>query len=164
MVNTQELNKTISELEKQVKKFKSIPEVYSELSTLKTDLVRLKEESGDIAAKIKTITEKLDSKLATYEKQLSKFSKDSKSFHKELEQHIASKLDKNKADLQVVAQAEGAQIQRAFENSLTLNFNNLQSKILDIYSKQEKKIGLLQTLLIVVIVFCFGLGAILFLK
>lgn len=164
MVNTQELNKTISELEKQVKKFKSIPEVYSELSTLKTDLVRLKEESGAIAAKIKTITEKLDSKLATYEKQLSKFSKDSKSFHKELEQHIASKLDKNKADLQVVAQAEGAQIQRAFENSLTLNFNNLQSKILDIYSKQEKKIGLLQTLLIVVIVFCFGLGAILFLK
>lgn len=164
MVNSQELNKTISELETQVRKFKNISEVYSELSALKSDLVKLKEQSGDSADKIKTITEKLDGKLATYEKHLTDLSKDNKNFQKELEQHITSKLDKHKADLQVVIQGEGAQIQRGFENSLTLNFNNLQSKIQEIYSKQEKKISLLQTLLIGVIVLCLGLGAIIFLK
>ncbi len=164
MVNSQELNKTISELETQVRKFKSISEVYSELSALKSDLVRLKEQSSDSADKIKTITEKLDNKLATYEKLLTELSKDNKSFQKELEQHITSKLDKHKSDIQVEIRNEGVQIQRGFENSLTLNFNNLQSKIQEIYSKQEKKISLLQTLLIVVIVLCLGLGAIIFLK
>lgn len=164
MVNSQELNKTISELEMQVKKFKSISEVYSELSALKSDLVRLKEQSGDSADKIKSISEKLDSKLATYEKLLTEFSKDNKSFQKELEQHITSKLDKHKSDIQVEIRNEGTQIQRGFENSLTLNFNNLQTKIQEIYTKQEKKINLLQTLLIAVIVLCLGLGTIIFLK
>lgn len=164
MVNSQELNKTISELEMQVKKFKNISEVYSELSALKSDLIRIKEQCGDSAVKIKTITEKLDGKLVTYEKLLTELSKDNKSFQKELEQHITSKLDKHKSDIQVEIRNEGTQIQRGFENSLTLNFNNLQSKIQEIYSKQEKKISLLQTLLIVVIGLCLGLGLIISLR
>lgn len=164
MVNSQELNKTISELEMQVKKFKSISEMYSELSVLKSDLVRLKEQSSESANKIKTISEKLEGNLSTYEKLFIELSKDNKSFQKELEQHISSKLDKHKSDIQVEIRNEGIQIQRGFENSLTLNFNNLQSKIQEIYLRQEKKISLLRTLLIVVIVLCLGLGAILILK
>ncbi|MCB0538385.1 MAG: hypothetical protein KDE33_12760 [Bacteroidetes bacterium] len=164
MVNSQELNKTISELEMQVKKFKSISEVYSEFSAFKSDLIRIKEQSGDSTNKINTITEKLDDKLATYEKLLTELSKENKSFQKELEQHITSKLDKHKSDIQVEIRNEGTQIQRGFENSLILNFNNLQSKIQEIYSKQEKKISLLQTLLIVVIVLCLGLGIITLMK
>lgn len=164
MVNSQELNKTISELEMQVKKFKSISEMYSELSVLKSDLVRLKEQSSESANKIKTISEKLEGNLSTYEKLFIELSKDNKSFQKELEQHISSKLDKHKSDIQVEIRNEGIQIQRGFENSLTLNFNNLQSKIQEIYLRQEKKISLLQTLLIVIIVLCLGLGAILILK
>ena len=43
MVNSQELNKTISELETQVQKFKSISDVYAELITLKSDLIKFGE-------------------------------------------------------------------------------------------------------------------------
>ena len=164
MVNSQELNKTISELETHVKKFKSISEVYSQLTVLKSDLVRLKEQSRDSSEKLKIITEKLDSKLATYEKLLSELTKDNKNFQKELEQHITSKLEKHKSDIQVEIRNEGVQIQRGFENSLTLNFNSLQSKIQEIFSKQEKQINSLKILVYIVIVLCLGLGAIIFLK
>lgn len=164
MVNSQELNKTISELETQVRKFKSISEVYSELTTLKSDLIRLKEQSSDSSAKIKIITDKLDSKLASYEKLLTELSKDNKSFQKELEEHITSKLDKHKSDIQVEIRNEGVQIQRGFENSLTLNFNNLQVKIQEIYSKQEKQISLMKVLLFIVIALCLGLGTIILLR
>lgn len=164
MVNSQELNKTISELETQVKKFKSISEVYSELSVLKSDLVRLKEQSSDSSEKLKIITEKLDSKLATYEKLLSELTKDNKNFQKELEEHITSKLEKHKSDIQVEIRNEGVQIQRGFENSLTLNFNSLQSKIQEILLKQEKQINSLKIVVYIAIVLCLGLGAIIFLK
>ena len=164
MVNSQELNKAISELEIQVKKFRSISEVYSELSVFKTELAKLKAQDSISADKIKNITEKLDGKLATYEKLFSDLVKSNKSYQLELEQHINSKLDKHKADLQIVIQAEGAQIQRGFENSLTLNFNNLQSKIQENYYKQEKKIDLLKILLLVVIILCSVLALLLILK
>ena len=164
MVNSQELNKTISELEMQVKKFKSISEVYSELTTLKFDLVRLKEQSSFSAEKISIITDKLDGKLGTYEKLLSDLAMDNKNFQKELEQHITSKLEKHKSDIQVEIRNEGIQIQRGFENSLTQNFNNLQSKMQEIYSKQEKQISALKILVYIIIASCFGLGTMILLK
>jgi DNA repair exonuclease SbcCD ATPase subunit len=164
MVNSQELNKTISELETQVKKFKSISEVYSELIVLKSDLIKLKEQSRSSSEKLKTTTEKLDAKLEGYEKLLSDLAKGNKNFQKELEQYITSKLDKHKSDIQVEIRNEGTQIQRGFENSLTLNFNNLQTKIQEINSKQEKQISLLKILLFIIITLCLGLGAAILLK
>ena len=58
MENSQQLNKTISELETQVKKFKSISEVYSEITALKSDLIKLKEQNKDSTDKLKIITER----------------------------------------------------------------------------------------------------------
>lgn len=164
MVNSQELNKTISELETQVKKFKSISEVYSELTALKSDLVKLKEQSHESADKLKAITEKLENKLASYEKLLSDISKDNKSFQKDLEQHINSKLDKHKSDIQVEIRNEGTQIQRGLENSLTLNLNNLQAKIAEQYAKQEKQLNAIKILLFVIAGLCLGLGIFIYLK
>lgn len=160
MVNSQELNKTISDLELQVKKFKNISEVYSELINLKTELVRIKQLTGASAESIKFITQKIDEKLVAYEKFIFELKKENKAFHNDLQDHIISKLEKHKSDIQVEIRNEGVQIQRGFENSLTLNFNNLQSKIQEIYYKQEKKINSLQTLLWIVIFLCLGLGVI----
>jgi len=164
MVNSQELNKTISELEMQVKKFKNISEVYSELIALKSDLVRLKEQISYSSEKLTGIADNLDSKLSSYEKLFTELSKDNKSFQKELEQHITSKLEKHKSDIQVEIRNEGTQIQRGFENSLTLNFNNLQSIMKEVYSKQEKKINSLKILAYIIIILCFGLGTIILMK
>jgi hypothetical protein len=164
MVNSQELNKTISDLELQVKKFKNISEVYSELINLKTELVRIKQLTGASSESIKIITQKIDEKLVAYENFIFDLKKENKIFHNDLQDHIISKLEKHKSDIQVEIRNEGMQIQRGFENSLTLNFNNLQSKIQEINYKQEKKISVVQTLLLIVIVLCLGLGAILLLK
>lgn len=151
MVNSQELNKTISELESQVKKFKSISELYSEMETLKLDLVKLKEQGSDSSEKIKIISERLDNKLASYEKLLSELNKDNKTFQRELEQHITSKLDKHKSDIQVEIRNEGTQIQRGFENSLTQNFNKIESKLQEFFLKQDKQINSLKVLVILVL-------------
>jgi CHASE3 domain sensor protein len=164
MVNLQELNKTISDLESEIKKFKSISEVYSELSRLKSDLGKIQAVSQDGSEKIKKIAEKLDRKLADYDKLLSEIENNNKNFHKELEQHINSKLEKHKSDIQVEIRNEGTQIQRGFENSLTQNFNNLQSKIQEVFSKQGRQLTLLKILLFIVIACCLGLGVTLFLR
>lgn len=164
MVNSQELNKTISDLESQVKKFKSITEVYSELINLKTELVRIKQLTGASSESIKIITQKIDEKLVAYEKFIFDLKKENKTFHNDLQDHISSRLEKHKSDIQVEIRNEGMQIQRGFENSLTLNFNNLQSKLQEIYYKQEKKISVLRALLISIILMCLALGAILFFK
>jgi len=164
MVKSHELNNTITELETQVEKFKSISELYYEILNLKLDLVTLKDQSKSSSGKIKIIIEKLDSKLAIYENLLSELTKDNKIFQKELEQYITSKLEMHKSDIQVEIRNEGVQIQRGFENSLTQNFNNLQSKMQDIFSKHEKQINLLKTLAYIIIVLCFGLGIKLLLK
>lgn len=158
MVNSQELNKTISELEEQVKKFKSISELYAELSELKSDLLNLKEQNTDSSERLRSISESLDHKLVEYEKILTGFLTDNKAFHNELEHHINSKLEKHKSDIQVEIRNEGVQIQRGFENSLTLNFNNLQSRIQEIYSTERKQFIYIRVLLFLLIGICLGLG------
>jgi len=164
MVNSHELNNTITELETQVEKFKSISELYYEMLNLKLDLVTLKDQSKSSSEKIKIIIEKLDSKLAIYENLLFELTKSNKVFQKELEQYITSKLEMHKSDIKVEIRNEGVQIQRGFENSLTQNFNNLQSKMQEIFSKHEKQINLLKTLAYIIIVLSLGLGIKLLLK
>jgi len=140
MVNSHELNNTITELETQVEKFKSISELYYEMLNLKLDLVTLKDQSKSSSEKIKIIIEKLDSKLAIYENLLFELTKSNKVFQKELEQYITSKLEMHKSDIKVEIRNEGVQIQRGFENSLTQNFNNLQSKMQEIFSSMKNKL------------------------
>jgi hypothetical protein len=158
MVNLQDLNKTISDFESEVKKFKSVAEVYSELAKLKAELAKLHSVSQEGAAKIKLISDKLEAKLVEYEKLLKNLEKSNRNFQKELEQHITSKLEKHKSDIQVEIRNEGLQIQRGFENSLNLNFNNLQLKLVELFGKQDKKLLMLKILLFVIITCSLGLG------
>jgi len=162
MANSHELDKTISELKYQVTKFKSISEVYSEISTMRADLIKLSEQSNTNVEKIKNVTDKFENKLAVYEELFIEFSKESKSFQRELEQHLASKLEKHNSDIQVEIRNEGSQIQRGFENALNLNFNNFQTKIQEAFSKQGRQIYLLKLLTIAVTFLCIGLGLKLF--
>ena len=155
MVNSQELNKTISELETQVKKFKNISEVYSEIVSLKSDLLKLKDQSILNSDRIKSISETIENKLYVYEKLIIELGKDNKIFQKELEQHITSKLEKHKSDIQVEIRNEGAQIQRSVELALKENIMNLEKTLSEKISKAKKQQSILSIIIIVLIIAVF---------
>lgn len=157
MEDMNNLNKTIDELNAHAQKLGSIVDFYTEIKSVKSYLITLHNSNDESVEKLKQIIDKLDNTLTTYENQLTTIDKGNREFHKELEQNLNSKLEKNKSDIQVEIRNEGLQIQRGFENSLTLNFSSLQSKLQESFSKQIEQITLLRTLLFIITVLCLVL-------
>jgi len=70
------------------------------------------------------------------------FQKQNKEFQKELDSSIFTRLEKHKSDIQIEIRNEGTQIQRAFENTITNQFNNFESKVNEKFAtitKNQKK-------------------------
>ena len=65
----------------------------------------------------------------TIDTKFEELQKQNKEFYKELDSSIFTRLDKHKADIQVAIQNEGTQIQRAFENTITNQFNIFENKV-----------------------------------
>jgi hypothetical protein len=69
--------------------------------------------------------------LTALETKIEEFQKQNKEFQKELDSSIFTRLEKHKSDIQIEIRNEGTQIQRAFENTITNQFNNFESKLND---------------------------------
>lgn len=67
--------------------------------------------------------------LTAIETKFDDFQKQNKEFQKELDSSIFTRLEKHKSDIQIEIRNEGTQIQRAFENTITNQFNNFESKV-----------------------------------
>ena len=111
--------------------------------------------------KSKKQVEKLESELL---KKIQELYQDNKKFQKELDSSINTRLEKNRSDIQVEIRNEGTQIQRAFENSLTSNFNKMESKFKEKLEEQTKQLNLLKILLFLVLSILIGSAIWLYLK
>lgn len=85
----------------------------------------LKEEHNQFNASNNELHKKL---LTALETKFDAFQKQNKEFQKELDGSIFTRLEKHKSDIQIEIRNEGTQIQRAFENTITNQFNNFESK------------------------------------
>lgn len=174
-MDLEKLDSVVNELEHNSKQLKDFTDVYSEISTLQSNISRnleLIEENNkslnSVSAVIKKKTEENTEQLKVanefLEQKIGEIYKDNKSFQKELDATLITRLDKHKSDIQVEIRNEGTQIQRAFETTLNSNFSTMEGKIKERFELQSKELKTLKILVFVLIAIGIGLGVGLYLK
>ncbi len=174
-MDLEKLDSVVNELEHNSKQLKGFTDVYSEISTLQSNISRnlelieennksLKSVSEVIKKKTEENTEQLKVANDFLEQKIGEIYKDNKSFQKELDATLITRLDKHKSDIQVEIRNEGTQIQRAFETTLNSNFSTMEGKIKERFELQSKELKTLKILVFVLIAIGIGLGVGLYLK
>ncbi|WP_298265965.1 hypothetical protein [uncultured Lutibacter sp.] len=174
-MDLEKLDSVVNELEHNSKQLKDFTDVYSEISTLQSNINRnlelieqnnksLNSVSSVIKKKTEENTEQLKVANKFLEQKIGEIYKDNKSFQKELDATLITRLDKHKSDIQVEIRNEGTQIQRAFETTLNSNFNTMESKIKERFELQSKEMKTLKILIFILIAIGIGLGVGLYLK
>jgi protein subunit release factor A len=143
MADFEKLDNVIKELEEQSIELKEFNKLYSEIGKLKSDITDnfslLKKQSEEVSV----VSSNIKSFVDTSKKQIDELYQDNKSFQKELDSSLIVRLDKHKSDIQIEIRNEGSQQQRAFENTLNTNFNNIDAKLKEQFLIMEKKIRVL---------------------
>ena len=174
-MDLEKLDSVVKELENNSKQLKSFTEVYSEISTLQSNISRnldfIEENNkslNSVSAVIKKQTEENTKQLKVanefLEQKIGEIYNDNKAFQKELDAALITRLDKHKSDIQVEIRNEGTQIQRAFETTLNSNFNSMESKIKELFDSQSKEIKTMKILIFILIALGVGLGIGIYLK
>lgn len=174
-MDLEKLDSVVNELELNSKQLKDFTDVYSEISSLQSNISHnlqlieqnnksLNSVSSVIKKKTEENTELLKVANEFLEQKIGEIYKDNKSFQKELDATLITRLDKHKSDIQVEIRNEGTQIQRAFETTLNSNFNTMQSKIKEQFELQSKELKTLKILVFILIAIGVGLGVGLYLK
>lgn len=174
-MDLEKLDSIVNELEHNSKQLKGFTAVYSEISTLQSNISRnlelieennknLNSVSDIIKNKTEENTEQLKVANNFLEKKIGEIYKDNKSFQKELDATLITRLDKHKSDIQVEIRNEGTQIQRAFETTLNSNISKMEGKIKERFELQSKELKTLKILVLVLIAIGIGLGVVLYLK
>ncbi|MDB0616150.1 hypothetical protein PL372_11455 [Tenacibaculum dicentrarchi] len=174
-MDLEKLDSIVNELEQNSESLKGFTQVYSEISSLQSNISRnlkLIEENNknlnSVSDVIKKETKENSNQLKlvnnTIDKNIENIYKDNKAFQRELDATLITRLDKHKSDIQVDIRNEGIQIQRAFETTLNSNFNSMESKIKERFELQSKELKTLKILIFVLIGIGIGLGIGLYLK
>ena len=174
-MDLEKLDNVVNELEQNSKQLKGFTAVYLEINTLQTNISRnleLIEENNrnlnSVSGVIKKQTEENTKQLKVandfLEQKIVEIYQDNKSFQKDLDSSLITRLDKNKSDIQIEIRNEGTQIQRAFETTLNSNFNSMETKIKERFDLQSKELKKLRILVFVLIAIGISLGIVLYLK
>lgn len=174
-MDSEKLDNIVTELEDNAKRLKGFTEIYTEIEKLQSSISKnleliqhnnknLEEISIVIKNNTKKNVEQL-SKIKSYlEAKIEEIYKDNKSFQKELDASLITRLDKHKSDIQIEIRNEGTQIQRAFENTLNTNFKELDTKLLNEFKQQSKQFKVLKIIGIIAIFVMIAVGAALYFK
>lgn len=162
MANLKKLDDTINELEKQSNELKEFNAVYSEINNLKKELLESLVMLRISNKNFSEIADKIDAKLTGSLLKMDEVYKDNKSFQKELDSSLVSRLDKVKSDLQVEMRNEGTQSQKNLESVIYSNFNQLKFEIKETADYHSKRMDRLKLLIIgvailFIVLFYFGM-------
>ena len=162
------LDNVMNELEQNSEKLKNFTAIYSEINTLQSTIST---NTQQIEKSIKTLNtlndaitkqgkennKQLTVAIELLEKKIEELYKENKTFQRELDLSLTTRLDKHKSDIQLDIRNEGNQIQRAFETTLNSNFNMMESKIKENFALQNKEIKVVKVLLLMLIVITIGI-------
>ncbi|MCP9199029.1 hypothetical protein MKO06_03855 [Gramella sp. GC03-9] len=174
-MDLEKLDNVVTELEHNSNQLKDFTTVYSEISALQSNIsqnLELIEENNNNLNSVSEVikkqtaknTEQLEVTNNFLKEKIAEIYKDNKSFQKDLDSTIITRLEKHKSDIQVEIRNEGTQIQRAFQNSLDSNFNLMENKIKERFEIQSKELKTLRILNIVLVLIGIGLVIGLFVK
>lgn len=174
MGNLEKLDKAVEQLEQQSRDLGEFLRVYELVTSLKSDIELSREKINENYNSFNELSEKIQKVLVEHSESLSDLEKkllekvrelydDNKNFQKELDGTIATKLEKNKSDIEVTVRNEGSQIQRSFETSLKSNFNEMKQVLDNKFEEHSKKIQRNTILLSVVLLMLAGVGVLTYL-
>ena len=136
MDNYQKLNETITNLESESKKLRSVSDALNEVAQLKDSFHKSNKELVSASSLLVDITNKLDSRLKNYDKNIAdllslvkEIESENRSNFKNLEDHTTSKLEKHKSDIQVDIRNSGKSIELKVESSIAKGIFDLEQKI-----------------------------------
>lgn len=152
MANLKKLDDAINELEKQSNELKEFNTIYSEINNLKKELSESLEILKINNKNFSEIADKIETKLNDTLLKLEEVYKDNKSFQKELDSSLVSRLDKIKSDLQVEMRNEGIQSQKSLESVIHSYFNQLKFEMKETADYHSKRLNFLKLLIISVAV------------
>jgi hypothetical protein len=169
MADLKKLDNVVKELEEQSNELKEFNKIFSEIGRIKQDIsknIDLQKEnnnnfrflSGDIQKRLENSQNQFENLKVEFLGKIQELYQDNKSFQKELDASIVTRLDKHKSDIQLEIRNEGAQMQRSFENALISNFNSLEAKINEKFASQTKQLKTLKILLFIIIGIGIGLA------
>lgn len=173
MGNLEKLDKTVEQLEQQSRDLGEFLRVYELVTSLKSDIELSREKINqnynsfnELSEKIQKVLDEHSESLSDLEKKLSEKVRelydDNKKYQKELDGTIATKLEKNKSDIEVTIRNEASQIQRSFETSLKSNFNEMKQVLDNKFEEHSKKIQRNTFLLSVVLLMLVGIGVLIY--
>ena len=174
MGNLEKLDKTVEQLEQQSRDLGEFLRVYELVTSLKSDIELSRETIVKNNASFNELSEKIQKVLVEHSESLSDLEKkllekvrelydDNKKYQKELDGTIATKLEKNKSDIEVTVRNEGSQIQRSFETSLKSNFNEMKQVLNDKFEEHSKYVRRNMAILITLIVIQIAIGVLVYL-
>ena len=174
MANLSKLDETISELEKQAEIFKNnnklfervteiIDQIHKGVSELKQGNSNFEEIKNEIHQSLIALNEKIESLERGNEKVIENLISSNKKYIRELEDTVSSKLERFSSDIQVTIRQERTQMQESLQNTIINNLSNLESRQKELFALQMRQAIHMKILLIIILLFCFGLGALFFL-
>ena len=174
MGNLEKLDKAVEQLEQQSRDLGEFLRVYELVTSLKSDIELSREKINQNYNSFNELSEKIQKVLVENSESLSDLEKkllekvrelydDNKKYQKELDGTIATKLEKNKSDIEVTVRNEGSQIQRSFETSLKSNFNEMKQVLDNKFEEHSKKIQRNTILLSVVLLMLVVIGVLIYL-
>ena len=174
MGNLEKLDKAVEQLEQQSRDLGEFLRVYELVTSLKSDIESSREKINQNYNSFNELSEKIQKVLVEHSESLSDLEKkllekvrelydDNKKYQKELDGTIATKLEKNKSDIEVTVRNEGSQIQRSFETSLKSNFNEMKQVLNDKFEEHSKYVRRNTAILITLIVTQIAIGVLVYL-
>jgi len=173
MTNLPKLDETIDQLEKQAEVLKQNNRILGKVAELSTSIEKGVSELSvgngnfdivkkEIQSSLKSLNDSVSNLEKQNEKQIDTLVIENKKYLRELSEDVSSKITRFSSDIQVSIRQERTHLQEALQNNITSQFNNMESKQIDLFAQQEKQIAFLKILLIAVILLCLGLGIKLF--
>ena len=156
MADLKKLNEAINELDKQSNNLRDFNSVYAEIAKLKEDLLESHKLLNESKKDLSQISTDLEKKLNLYQIKIDEIHKDNKTFQKEFDSTMLSRLDKYNSDIQVTIRNEGMQNQRTLESIFNSSTNHLESKLEEVNEKTLSQLNILKISVLVLIALSLG--------
>lgn len=174
MANLSKLDETISELEKQAEIFKNnnklfervteiIDQIHKGVSELRQGNSNFEEIKNEIHQSLSTLNERIESLEKGNEKVIESLISSNKKYIRELEDTVSSKLERFSSDIQVTIRQERTQMQESLQNTFANNLSNFELRQKELFALQHRQSIHMKILLIIILLGCFGIGALIFL-
>mgnify|MGYP001163421020 CR=1 FL=1 len=159
----EKLNNSILDIEQSANSLKSYSKAYAEIEKLQDKISSNLSSSESISNELKDLIESFRIAIDDNSKQLKQIQelveskidelyKDNKSFQKELDSTLITRLDKSKSDIQVEIRDVESRLQSSVKSEINNSYKDLETKQTQQFDKQLNQIKIIKYFMVGVVV------------